>query len=111
MNTYRNPWYRPNGGGDPEIYRTDAKPVHLGKYQRFHRIKGSNKSGHCYDYVLNGVCVTQRCGQVDEAFLDADERTQETILRFLGTAAHTRCDDSANPSGPVSCGNTPVPAL
>lgn len=29
----------------------------------------------------------------------------------MGAAAHTRCDDSANPSGPVSCGNTPAPAL
>lgn len=74
MYTYRNPWFRPDRSihGDPEFYRTDATPVQVGKYQRFHRIKGSNKSGHCYDYVLDGVVVTQRCGGgLTEAELDA----------------------------------------
>lgn len=67
---YLNPWYSPRGN-DPRVYRTEATPVQVGKYTRFYRVQSSNPSARCYDYVLNGVCVTQRCGQVDEAFLDA----------------------------------------
>lgn len=67
---YLNPWYKP-GGTDPQIYRTSAPGISVGKYTRYYRIQSSNPSARCYDYVLNGVCVTQRCGQVDESFLDA----------------------------------------
>jgi len=61
MNVYRNPWYTPRGN-DPEFYRTDAKPVQVGKYTRYYRIQSSNPSARCYDFVLDGVVVTQRCG-------------------------------------------------
>ena len=71
--TYRNPWYSPSHGHDPEFYTTDAKPVQVGKYLRYHRIKASSSGGNCYDFVLDGVCVTQRAGpgmteaQIDKA--------------------------------------------
>jgi hypothetical protein len=61
MNTYRNPWYTPRSY-DPEIYRTDAKPKQLGKYLVYYRIQSSKPSARCYDYVLDGVVMTQRCG-------------------------------------------------
>lgn len=87
MNTYRNPWYTPRGN-DPEIYRTDAKPVRVGKYLRYYRIQSSNPSARCYDYVLNGVVVTQRCGGgLTEAALDAylDESGSPKVLALLNS--------------------------
>lgn len=73
--TYKNPWHNPNGGGSgPATYTTDAKPVRVGKYLRYYRIKSNTPSGRCYDFVLNGVCVAQRCGQADEATIDSTRR-------------------------------------
>lgn len=72
MNTYRNPWHKPDVSGDPAVYSTDATPVQLGKYIRYYRIQSSRPSARCYDYVLSGVCITQRCGGgLTEADLDA----------------------------------------
>jgi hypothetical protein len=69
--TYRNPWYKTNGSQGPSMYTTDAPPAQVGKYQRFYRIQSSNPSARCYDYVLDGACVTQRCGAgLTEAELD-----------------------------------------
>lgn len=70
--TYRNPWFNPASGHDPEFYTTDAKPARVGKYLRYHRIKSSSPGGNCYDFVLDGVCVTQRAGPgMTEAEIDA----------------------------------------
>lgn len=61
--TYRNPWHRP---GKPEYgpaqYTTDAKPVRIGKYIRYHRVQSSNFSANVFDYVIDGVCVVQLAG-------------------------------------------------
>lgn len=84
---YRNPWYRPGSGHDPEFYRTDAKPVRVGPYLRYHRIKASNPSANCYDFVLNGVCFAQRCGPADEATIKACPYAQDNLRRFFGEAA------------------------
>ena len=71
MHTYRNPWFRPSGH-DPEIYRCETAPRRIGKYLCYYRIKDGNPSRRCYDYVLNGVVVTQRCGGgLTEEQLDA----------------------------------------
>lgn len=72
MSTYRNPWFKSNGSQGPAMYATEAKPKQIGKYQCFYRIQSSNPSQRCYDYVLNGVAVTQRCGGgLTESELDA----------------------------------------
>ena len=87
MHTYRNPWFKPGtaeGTSDPEFYRTNAKPKQLGKYEVFHRIKDRKPPRNCFDYVLDGVVVTQRCGGgLTEAELDADARVQKVIRRVL----------------------------
>jgi len=57
MTTYRNPWYRPSVGGDPEFYTTDVKPMEHRGVLVYQRIKG-----RCWDYVKDGVCLTQRAG-------------------------------------------------
>lgn len=99
MHTYRNPWYSPRGN-DPQIYRTDAKPKQLGKYLVYYRIQSSNPSARCYDYVLDGVVVTQRCGGgLTEAELDA-----YLAEKNGDRAAHARCDEGAQSSDPASCG-------
>lgn len=86
MNTYRNPWYTPHGH-DPEIYRTDVEPKQLGKYLVYYRIQDRNPSRRCYDYVLDGVVVTQRCGgNLTEAELDT----------YLAEEAGTKMRDLLN---------------
>ncbi len=78
MNEYRNPWHAPNGAYGPPTYRTDAKPVALGKYVRYQRIPGA------YDFVFNGVCFAQRAGPATEAEIDADRYAQDNLHRFCG---------------------------
>lgn len=66
MATYRNPWFKPMGH-DPEIYKTDVKPVEYRGYQIYQRIKGV-----CWDVVKNGVARTQRCGlEGGKGYIDA----------------------------------------
>lgn len=87
MNTYRNPWYS-SSSYDPEMYRTEAKPKQLGKYLVYYRIQSSNPSARCYDYVLDGVVVTQRCGgNMSEADLDAylAEEAGTKVRAFLNS--------------------------
>lgn len=73
--TYKNPWHNANGtGSGPATYSTEAKPVQVGKYIRFYRIQSRNPSARCYDFVLNGICVAQRCGPADEATIDSTRR-------------------------------------
>lgn len=62
MATYKNPWHKSNGDYGPAFYTTDAKPKLIGPYQVYYRVQSSNPSARCYDYVKDGVCVTQRCG-------------------------------------------------
>jgi hypothetical protein len=82
---YKNPWHKPGKAeSGPAMYSTDAKPVRIGKYVRYHRIKSRIPSGNCYDFVLNGVCVSQRCGPANESDLDACWYTQDTIHRIFG---------------------------
>lgn len=87
--SYANPWYSPGKSQDPAVYRTSATPVPVGKYTRYYRIQSSKPSARCYDYVLDGVVVTQRCGQVDEAFLDAymAESASPKVLAALNRKA------------------------
>jgi hypothetical protein len=54
---YRNPWFSPMHGHDPEFYVTDAKPVEWRGVFVYQRLKGI-----CWDYVKDGVCLTQRAG-------------------------------------------------
>lgn len=53
ISTYRNPWYRPDKD-DPEIYRTEAKPVEHRGCLLFQRLPG-----RCWDAVKDGVCFSQ----------------------------------------------------
>src|SRR5690349_9824481 len=48
MSTYRNPWHKPNDPPGSEFFTTDAKPVQVGRYQRFHRIKSYTPDGNVY---------------------------------------------------------------
>jgi hypothetical protein len=83
MSTYRNPWHKPNDPPGSEFFTADAKPVQVGRYQRFHRIKSYTPDGNVYDFVLKGVCIAQHAGPSTEAIIDADWHAQET-LRKLG---------------------------
>lgn len=81
--TYRNPWFNGSIGHDPEFYTTDAKPVQVGRFLRYHRIKGSSRGGDCYDFVLDGVCVTQRAGPASAEIVESSERVQELIASLF----------------------------
>lgn len=65
MAEYRNQWFNPMHGHDPEIYRTDAKPIEYRGYFFYERIKG-----RCWDIVRNGVCVGQRAGEPRSSEID-----------------------------------------
>lgn len=59
MATYKNPWHKA-GEVDtygPEFYQTDVKPMKVGPYLVYQRLKGV-----CWDWVKDGVCITQRAG-------------------------------------------------
>ena len=55
---YRNPWHTPGKPeyGPPE-YTTGVKPTEYRGYLIYQRI-----SGHVWDVVKDGVCITQRAG-------------------------------------------------
>ncbi len=61
MASYRNLFYSLKSE-DPEIYKTDAKPVEYKGFLIYHRIKSSNPWGNCWDIVKDGVCVSQYAG-------------------------------------------------
>lgn len=87
MSTYRNPWHRPGHfDGGPEFYSCDSEPTQLGKYLRFYRIKSSDPSARCYDYVYDGVCFAQRAGPKTEEEIDADRYAQTNLARFCGVS-------------------------
>lgn len=66
MHEYRNSFYHPTQGHDPEIYRTDVKPIEYKGCQLYQRIKG-----RCWDVVRDGVCIGQYAGRSGaEAFVD-----------------------------------------
>jgi hypothetical protein len=63
---YRNSFYNPSHGHDPEFYETDAKPVEYQGCLLYQRIKGC-----CWDVVKDGVCIGQYGGRSGaEAFID-----------------------------------------
>jgi hypothetical protein len=63
---YRNSFYNPTRGHDPEFYRTEAKPIAYRGYLIYQRIKGA-----CWDVVKGGVCVGQYAGRSGaERFVD-----------------------------------------
>ena len=78
---YRNAFHTPNGNYGPETYRTDSKPVQIGKYMRVKRAGG-------YDFVMDGVCFAMRAGPATEASIDTDYYAQENIARFFPARAH-----------------------
>lgn len=66
MAEYRNSFFHPSHGHDPEIYRTDVKPVEYGGCLLYQRLKGV-----CWDVVKDGVCIGQYAGRSGaEAFVD-----------------------------------------
>lgn len=66
MAEYRNSFYDAMHGYDPEIYKTDVKPVEYNGYLLYQRIKG-----RCWDVVKDDVCIGQYAGRAGaEAFVD-----------------------------------------
>lgn len=59
---YRNSFYNPSHGHDPEIYKTDARPHEYRGYLIYNRIKAGPGSG-CWDVVKDGVCIGQYAGK------------------------------------------------
>ena len=59
---YINPWYK---GDVPHLkyYSTEVVPTEYRGFKVFQRIKGS------FDYVLDGICLAQRCG-FDKELID-----------------------------------------
>lgn len=55
MPTYVNPWYYENPGMQP-TFHTDKTPIEYRGVLGYQRIPGA------WDYVLDGICITQRCG-------------------------------------------------
>lgn len=68
---YRNSFFDPVRGHDPEIYKTDAKPVEYKGCLIYHRMKGAKASQNCWDVVKEGVCIGQYGGLAGcKAFVD-----------------------------------------
>ncbi len=64
--TYRNSFYDAMHGHDPEIYRTEARPIEYKGCLLYQRLKGV-----CWDVVKDGVCIGQYAGRRGaEAFVD-----------------------------------------
>jgi hypothetical protein len=61
MSTYENTFYNPKHSTE-KMFTTDALPIEYKGYKIYHRIKGSNKNGDCFDIVKNEKCVGQRAG-------------------------------------------------
>lgn len=58
MNTYKNPWHKPqNPIYGPENYLTESKPILYRNYLIYERI-----AGHVWDVVKDGECITQMAG-------------------------------------------------
>jgi hypothetical protein len=58
MTTYTNPWHKPlNSMYGPAEYETSAHPSEYRGFLVYERI-----SGHCWDVVQHGACITQRAG-------------------------------------------------
>jgi len=77
---YKNPWHDKKAYGresGPEFFETDAKPKSYRGFLVYNRIPG-----HVWDFVKDGVCVTQRAGithmerEIDK-ILEAIEKGEE----------------------------------
>lgn len=82
---YRNAFYEPLKGQDPEFYLTDAKPEAYRGYLIYQRIKG-----RCWDVVQRGVCIGQYAGKSGATgFIDRlmDGGATEWELEKAGRAA------------------------
>lgn len=66
---YRNPWHDPTRSADPinnpEYFEHDKKPMFTHKGVQVFKVWERR-----YDYVLQGVCITQRCGASREVIDD-----------------------------------------
>src|SRR5689334_6224148 len=71
LSTYKNPWHADGYG--PAFYSTDKKPMLTYRGVQVFKICKER-----YDYVMNGVCLTQRAGatrarEVINAILDGQD--------------------------------------
>ena len=91
MNAYKNPWHKPTAYGyddtyGPEIYRNNAS-VHF-TARGFTVYKLNDKH---YDYVYNGVCITQRAGasnpgEVIDSIIAGDSPLNERAHEYFRAA-------------------------
>ncbi len=89
MNRYKNPWHKTLNVPKPEYYENNAPQVgeHRGVvvYKLF---------THGYDFVLGGVCITQRAGiseykkAIDE-LLDGESFCSDEVAAHLKSLGHT----------------------
>lgn len=70
MTTYTNPWHKLGRDYGPAEYSTNAKPESYRGHLIYQRI-----TGHVWDVVKDGVCVTQLAGP---------RGAREAIDRILG---------------------------
>jgi hypothetical protein len=56
---YKNPWHKADqlDTYGPKFYETEARAIKAGPYLVYQRLKGV-----CWDWVKDGVCLTQRAG-------------------------------------------------
>lgn len=78
-NKYRNPWAKDLNTPKPEFYENDAPCIfeHRG-------VKVFQLHTHSFDYVLDGVCITQRCGarnprRLIDSILDGKQSVSDQV--------------------------------
>lgn len=66
-NKYRNPWHKDLNLPKPEFYQNDAP-----KFFEHRGVQVFKLAPKSFDYVLKGVCITQRAGARDpQELIDA----------------------------------------
>lgn len=68
--TYKNGFYRENAGRDKILTCLNAPKIYKG-VTIYHRIASRNRSGNCFDVVIDNICVGMYAGQKGaENFID-----------------------------------------
>lgn len=80
--TYKNPWYEPGGKYGPPVYTHDKRPMIDYRGVRIFKVWERR-----YDFVMNGVCITQRAGaskprELIDDILDGKDPYSERALNY-----------------------------
>lgn len=88
QNRYKNPWYKSTNIPRPEFYENSAPQV-----AEYRQVKIYKLFDRAYDFVLSGMCITQRAGITEhkceiDSILDGRTPVDTLVCKHLRKLGH-----------------------